>query len=337
MGASNSDEKTWFYGSAVLGCGNFGGIGGNLDFVGKGMDEATSFAAMDEAAALGITLFDTAERYAAGECERIVGRWLNSRPDEITESIHISTKVGPPWLDGRAGRFDRSYIESTFSGSLDRLGVEAVDVLYTHAPDNHAAIPDGYEPTPIETTLEALESVRESGRTRLVGASNIDGDRLATAIEAADRMGVAGYQVIQNGFNLLGPAGDAEVRSIAKERGIVYTAYSALASGVLTGKYRRGESPPVGSLLDIGYLDEVPAEVLDAVDRLASVAAERGTQTGALALAWLMAHPDVAAITTAPSRRPPHLALLTDAITLKVTDGEFGDWSAWFDSAAQKS
>jgi aryl-alcohol dehydrogenase-like predicted oxidoreductase len=90
-------------------------------------------------------------------------------------------------------------------------------------------------------------------------------------------------------------------------------------------------------LLDIGYLDEVPADVLDAVDRLGSVAAERGTRTGALALAWLMSHPDVAAITTAPSRRPPHLALLAEAIYLKVTADEFADWREWFDSAARKS
>ena len=334
MGTSNG--TAWRHGSAVLGCGNFGGIGGNLDFLGKGMDEATSFAAMDEAAALGITLFDMAERYAGGECERIVGRWLDSRPHEITESIHISTKVGPPWLDGRSGQFDGSYIERIFSGSLDRLDVDSVDVLYTHAPDDHAAIPDGYEPTPIETTLEALESIRESGRTHLVGASNIKGEQLAAATEAADRMGIAGYQVIQNGFNLLDPAGDAEVRSLAGERGIAYTTYSALASGVLTGKYRRGEAPPVGSLLDIGYLDEVPADVLDVVDRLGSVAVERGTQTGTLALAWLVSHPDVAAITTAPSRRPPHLALLAEAIYLKVTAGEFADWREWFDSAARK-
>lgn len=334
MGTSNG--TAWPHGSAVLGCGNFGGIGGNLDFLGKGMDEATSFAAMDEAAALGITLFDMAERYAGGECERIVGRWIDSRPDGVTESIQISTKVGPPWLDDRSGRFDGSYIERVFSGSLHRLEVEAVDVLYTHAPDDHGATPDGYEPTPIEKTLEALESVRESGRTRLVGASNIDAGQLATALEVADRMGVAGYQVIQNGFNLLDPAADAEVRSMARERGIAYTAYSALASGVLTGKYRRDETPPAGSLLDIGYLDEVPAEVLDAVDQLGSEATERGTQTGALALAWLMAHPEVAAITTAPSRRPPHLALLAEAFTLKVTADDLADWSAWFDSASRK-
>ena len=130
----------WPHGSVVLGCGNFGGIGGARDFIGKGMDEKSSFASMDEAAGLGIVLFDTAERYAGGESERIVGRWLDSRPSSIAEQVRISTKVGPPWLDGRDGRFDLDYIGPIFSGSLQRLGLEEVEVLYTHAPDDLSLI-----------------------------------------------------------------------------------------------------------------------------------------------------------------------------------------------------
>ena len=149
----HGDDEVWRYGPVVFGCGNFGGIGGAREFVGKGMSEEASLASLDEAAELGIVLFDTAERYAAGESERVVGRWLRSRPSSVTEQVRISTKVGPPWVDGRDGRFDAAYINPLFAGSLERLGVEAVEVLYTHAPDDHPARPAGYEAVAIEVTL----------------------------------------------------------------------------------------------------------------------------------------------------------------------------------------
>jgi aryl-alcohol dehydrogenase-like predicted oxidoreductase len=283
---------------------------------------------------LGISLFDTAERYAAGESERIVGRWLESRPSSVTDDIGISTKVGPPWLDGRKGRFGHEYIHSIFGASLDRLGVDAVEVLYTHAPDSHPLRPDGYDTTPIEETLEGLEAIRSSGRVRRLGASNIDAQTLKTAIEAADRMGVDGYQVIQNGYNLLDPLADSEVRELAVSHGIAFTAYSALASGVLTGKYQRGQEPPPGSLVDIGYLDGVPGPVHDALDQLRAAADGRSSEPGVLALSWLMARSDVAAVTSAPSRKPPHLSLIGAAMDFDVTPEEAAEWSAWFESAA---
>ena len=315
-------DVIWPYGSVVFGCGNFGGIGGAQDFVGKGLSEETSLASMDEAAELGIVLFDTAERYAAGESERIVGRWLQSRPSSITGHIRISTKVGPPWVDGRDGRFDAAYINPLFAGSLERLGVDAVEVLYLHAPDDHPARPSGYQSVPVDVTLEALESLRADGRVRRLGASNVNAEQLRSAIDAAERMGVAGFDVIQNGYNLLDPDGDADVRRLAAQSGLAYTAYSALGSGILTGKYRRDEAPPAGSLVDIGYLDPVTPELHDALDRLRATAHDRDTTMGALALAWLIAHPDVAALTTAPSRTSPHLALVDAAMRLVVSDDD---------------
>ena len=328
------DGTNWPYGPVVFGCGNFGGIGGAQDFVGRGMSEEASLASMDEAAELGIVLFDTAERYADGESERILGRWLESRPSSVTEQVRVSTKVGPPWVDGRDGRFDSDYIGSVFSGSLERLGMEAVEVLYTHAPDDHLARPSGYEPVPIETTLDALESLRADGRFRRLGASNVNAEQLRSAIDAAERLGVTGYEVIQNGYNLLDPDGDADVRHLANECGLAYTAYSALGSGVLTGKYRRGQAPPAGSLVDIGYLDPVTTDLHDALDRLRATAEDHRTTTGALALSWLIALPDVAALTTAPSRTSPHLALVAAALRLRISADESAAWTTWFIEAA---
>ncbi|MBT8240993.1 MAG: aldo/keto reductase, partial [Acidimicrobiia bacterium] len=137
--------------------------------------------------------------------------------------------------------------------------------------------------------------------------------------------------------NLLDPNGDVEVRQMAAEHGIAYTAYSALASGVLTGKYRRNTAPPAGSLVDVGYLDPVSASLHDALDRLRAAAEDRASTTGALALAWLMNRPDVTAITTAPSRSSPHLSLVAEALSLELRSEEGNAWASWFIDAASES
>ena len=173
------------------------------------------------------------------------------------------------------GSSTSSDIDRIFSGSLERLAVDAVEILYTHAPDDHPDRPSGYEPVGIEATLEALETIRATGRVHRLGASNVDADQLRAAIDAAERLGVAGYEVIQNGYNLLDPDGDAEVRRVALEHGIAYTAYSALASGILTGKYRRDTPPPAGSLGELGVLGAMSDAVHDALDRLRTVAEDR--------------------------------------------------------------
>ncbi len=331
---SRGDGPSWPYGPAVLGGGNFGGIGGARAFLERGMDEPSSFTAMDEAANLGLVLFDTAERYGGGESERLIGRWLRSRPSAVTDQVRISTKVGPPWVDRRDGRFDSEYITRIFNGSLERLGLERVDLLYTHAPDDHPERPPGGEVVPIEVTLEALESLRADGRFVLLGASNIDARQLRDAIDAADRLGVVGYQVIQNGFNLLDPNGYADVREMARQHGMAFTAYSALGAGVLTGKYRRDAPAPSGSLVDIGYLDDVASPIHDAMDRLRAAASSRGVPTGALALAWLLHHPDVDALTTAPARTSPHFELLAAALELDLDAEEANEFASWFVAAS---
>ena len=293
---------------------------------------------MDEAAKLGITLFDTAERDGAGESERIVGRWLTSRPGSVTEHVRISTKVGPPWLDGRDRQFDLEYIDRIFSGSLERLAVDAVEILYTHAPDDH---PD--RPVRLRTGRDRSharspgDDPGDRGEVHRLGASNVDADQLRAAIDAAERLGVAGYEVIQNGYNLLDPDGDAEVRRVARVHGIAYTAYSALASGILTGKYRRDTPPPAGSLGELGVLGAMSDAVHDALVRLRTVAEDRGTTTGALALAWLMSRSDVTAITTAPSRTSPDLPLLAAALSLRIGSEEADTWASWFRDAAAES
>jgi len=317
----------WSYGRFVLGCGTFGGIGGSPTLVGRGLDEPSAFATMDEAVGLGITLFDTAERYAGGASEIVIGRWLVKRDSAVSDRVRLATKVAPPDVTGSGSRFDAALLEEKFSGSLQRLGVDTVEFLLTHAPD---------EGTPIEETLEGLEAIRASGRCRYVGACNVDAGQLTAALDAAERLGISGYQVVQNGYSLLEPHDDRAVRSICAGRGLAFTPFSPLAGGALTAKYLRGVTPPPDSRMALrpdGVDELLTPAVYDAIDRLRSDAEHRhGVECGALALAWLLHHRDVTAVVTGPSRRSPHLELAAQAADVVLSDADFAEIESWFAS-----
>lgn len=315
----------------MLGCGTFGGIGGSTELIGRGLDETSAFAAMDEAVELGITLFDTAERYAAGGSEEMIGRWLADRGHAVTDRVKLATKIAPPYLDGPAGRFHSAFMEDKFAGSLQRLGVDSVELLFTHAPDDD---------TPIEETLEGLEAIRASGGCRSVGACNLTATELTQALDAADRLGIQGYLAVQNGYSLLQPDLDDDVRAIAAARGVAYTAYSPLAGGALTGKYHPGAPPPPDSRLALrpeGTDDLLTDAVHDAIDHLRDEARDHhGVTCGAVALVWLMHHPHVAAAVIGPSRTAPHLELAQQAVGIELSPGDHERIRAWFANAEQR-
>lgn len=319
----------WDYGSFVLGCGTFGGIGGSERLVGRGLDESSAFATMDEAVRLGICLFDTAESYAGGASEIMIGRWLTERSSAVTELVRITTKVAPPSPNRPRERFDATFLEEKFSGSLARLGVDRVEFLLTHAPDDS---------TPIEVTLEGLEAIRTSGRCRYVGACNVNAAQLTAALEAAERLNITGYQVVQNGFSLLRPKDDQAVRSICAERSLAFTPFSPLAGGALTGKYERGVNPPPDSRMALrpdGVDELLTPAVFDAIDRLNDEATRRyGVECGALALAWLLHHRQVTSVVTGPARRSPHLKLAAMATDIVLSDAAFEEIGSWFASVA---
>ena len=317
----------WSYGKFVLGCGTFGGIGGSPKLVGRGLDEPSAFATMDEAVGLGITLFDTAERYASGASETMIGRWLVERDSAVTDRVRLATKVAP---QDEGSRFDGAFLDEKFSGSLQRLGVDSVEFLLTHAPD------DG---TPIEETLEGLEAIRASGRCRYVGACNVDAGQLTAALDAAERLGIGGYQVVQNGYSLLRPHDDRAVRSICAERDLAFTPFSPLAGGALTAKYQRDVAPPPDSRMALrpdGVDELLTPAVYDAIDRLRSDAERRhGVECGALALAWLLHHREVTAVITGPARGSPHLELAARALDVALSDADCAETESWFASAAR--
>lgn len=313
----------------ILGCGTFGGIGGARDLIGRGLDRAAAFATLDEALALGIDVFDTAERYAGGDSERAIGEWLCSRPQEVAAGVRIATKVAPPFADGPAGiPFDRAYIERKIETSLVRLGLSRVTFYLSHAPDKD---------TPIEATVEGFAAVVESGRAAHVGCCNVGSSELISALDAAERLGVPGFEWVQNSFSLLSPREDREVRAVCRERGLGYTPFSPLAGGVLTGKYKRGEPFPQETRMALrpeGFAELMTAGVHDALDRLREAAAARGVSCGALALAWVLAHADCTAPIVGPARAAPHLGHVAEALAVELTADEHAQLGRWFEAAS---
>jgi aryl-alcohol dehydrogenase-like predicted oxidoreductase len=297
----------------VLGCGNFGGIGSAPAFFGQGESEAEAFVLMDVAWALGIRAFDTADAYGGGRSETWIGRWMaerGHRPALTTKVFH--SVVGDPADRGLA----RNRILRQIDGSLERLGVEQVDVYLIHEPDPE---------TPVAETLGALVELLDAGKVVAIGASNVDRAWLEEALPLAP------VSVVQNSYSLLDREAE-EVIPFCAERGITFTVFGPLAGGWLTGKYRRGEPPPPGSRMTQrpeGYVQFERAEVYDGLERLSEAAGARGVDMPTLAFAWVLSNPDVTAVVAGP-RRPEHLDPAIAALDLPLSAVERDELASLF-------
>ena len=276
-----------------LGCGGFGGVGSDLSLVGRGEDEATAFAIMDRALELGITYFDTANSYAGGRSEEIIGRWLRARGtrDQVVLSTKVFNRMGPGPND--AG-LSRAHVMRAVEDSLRRLQTDWLDLYVTHEPDPE---------TPLDETLRALDDLVHQGKVRYLGASNIEAWRLARSLWISDRLDLTRYDGVQNEYNLLHRGAEVEVLPLAADQGLAFTPFSPLAGGFLTGKYALGEAHPAGSRMTQRpdpYRGMLNAATFGAIDALRDEAAERGVSMGALALAWVHGHPQVTAALIGP-------------------------------------
>jgi aryl-alcohol dehydrogenase-like predicted oxidoreductase len=308
----------------ALGCGNFGGIGSAPAFFGQGESEEEAFALMDAAWELGITLFDTADAYGGGRSERAIGRWLARRGPEVRERIVLSTKVfhsveGDPSDRGLAPDRIRRQIE----GSLDRLGVEQVDLYLIHAPDPE---------TPVGDTLEALDGLVRAGRVGAIGASNVSAGELEEALRASEERGLGGFGWVQNSYSLLERDDEAEVLALCARHGLGYTPFSPLAGGWLAGRYRRGEPYPAGSRMTLRpepYGEIAQERTFDGLEALEAAARQRSTDSATLALAWVLENPLVTAVIVGP-RRPEHLEPARAALELRLSEAERDQLGALF-------
>lgn len=294
-------------------------LGGNV--FGWTADERTSFAILDTFVAGGGRMIDTADSYSAwlpghrgGESETIIGAWLRKRG--LRDDVLIATKVGGE-MGGTRGLAPERILRSA-DDSLRRLGIETIDLYFAHFDDPE---------TPLGDTLAAFDRLVRDGKVRAIGASNYDAARLAEALDISAASGLASYAVLQPHYNLLErPGFEGALRDLCLERNVAAVPYFGLASGFLTGKYRRPEDL-VGTARGgaVGrYMTDHGLRVLAAVDR---AAAEMRATPAQVALAWLAAQPAVAApiasATSVPQLEellgasrlelPPHQLALLDA------------------------
>jgi aryl-alcohol dehydrogenase-like predicted oxidoreductase len=305
----------------ILGCGNFGGVGSAPAFFGQGESEEEAFALMDAAWELGVRAFDTADAYGGGRSEAWIGRWLAARGHRPVLATKVFNSVtGDPADRG----LSRERILRQIDGSLERLGVERVDLYLIHAPD-----PD----TPLEETLGAFDELVRSGKVGAIGASNVDRPYLEEALAISKREGFVRFEWVQNSYSLLDREAEHGVLAFCAEHGLGFTPFSPLAGGWLTGKYGRGQPYPAGSRMTLRpepYLELQNEAVYRGLERLAVAAAKRGVDTATLAFAWLFSNPDVTGVVVGP-RRPEHLEPARRALELELTSAERDEVGAFFE------
>jgi aryl-alcohol dehydrogenase-like predicted oxidoreductase len=297
----------------ILGCGNFGGIGSAPDLYGHGENEDEAFAIMDAAWRSGITAFDTADAYGGGASETMIGRWMESRDARP----FLTTKTFNPMAAGADHGLSRERVMRQIETSLERLGVQHVDVYLAHEID-----PD----TPIEEVAETFESLVHLGLIHAWGLSNANAEQLRAVME------VGWPRVVQNSYSLLDRADEADVLPLCAESRIAYTPFSPLAGGWLTGKYRRDEAVPAGSRMSVRpgpYAQFQSDKVFDGLERLDEAARERGTDMSTLSLAWLLAQQHVAAVVVGP-RRPEHLEPAVRALDIQLSAAEADELAGLF-------
>lgn len=298
---------------AAIGGGQFGGAGSPSSLVGAGLDEAGAHQALDTAARLGITIIDTAFSYAAGASQEMIGSWLAADHHRVGR-MTIVDKVGVVERNGEL-QLDLSFdtVLSHAAIGRTRLRIDAVDVVLAHAPDPN---------TPAEETLNGFGSLINGGFAGGWGVSNIDGPTLTEWLETARLLDLPAPRFVENEYNLIQREAEETVLPICSEHGIGFLAYSPTASGLLSGKYRRGEPPPEGSMMalrpDMGA--EFDERVENLIAALTDIAAEREVPNVAVAFAWLLEQPGVTPI-AGPSK-PHHMKAIEQALDLELSTGD---------------
>ncbi len=264
-----------------LGCNNFG----------RRVDLQGTRAVLDAAIDAGTTFLDTADIYGPnGASEELMGEALAGRRDRVV----LATKFGKDMSDGNTlPRGRREYVLKAAESSLRRLQTDVIDYYWMHEPD---------EATPIAETLGALQELIDAGKVRAIGASNFDGAQLRAAEAAARENGLTHFTAVQNDYSLL-VREDAESDALpaCRELGIGFVPYFPLASGLLTGKYRRGEDGPQGSRLS-GRGEVASDAQFELIDALQGFADEREISLGDVAIGALIAVEPVVTVIAGATR-----------------------------------
>ena len=286
-------------------------LGGNVfDYT---ADEGTSFAILDRFYEHGGRMVDTAQGYSVwvpghvgGESEAVIGKWLASRG--VRPEMRIHTKTG---MFGQPGDLQPRKVAEELHKSLERLRTDYTDLYYAHRDEPQ---------TPLEEVAAGFDSLVKQGLVREVGASNYDAERLESVLAAAQSNGMTRFTVLQNEYNLVvRDEYPPELQQLCIENGIAMLPWFGLAAGFLTGKYRTREDLALhnrGSSIE-RFFDK-GLQVLPSLD---VVVAETGASHGAVALAWLMFQPGIAA-PIASASKPEQLDIQFEALALELSEDQ---------------
>jgi aryl-alcohol dehydrogenase-like predicted oxidoreductase len=283
--------------SAVgIGCNNFG----------MRIDEAQTQAVVDAAVEAGINFFDTADVYGGSKSEEFLGKAIGKRRHDLV----IATKFGMGQGERQGG--SRRWIMQACEASLKRLGTDYIDLYQMHR----------YDPeTPLDETLRALDDLVSQGKVRYIGNSNYTGWQIADADWTARSKGLVPFVSAQNEFSLLQRRVEHEVLPACERFGLGFLPFFPLGSGLLTGKYKRGEPPPEGTRLAAWGPRGAQAlneKNFEKVEKLEAWAGERGHTILDLAFAWLLGHPAVSSViagATSPEQVKANAATAEWALT----------------------
>ncbi|HET8648593.1 MAG TPA: aldo/keto reductase [Gemmatimonadales bacterium] len=280
-----------------LGCNNFG----------SRLDEAATTRVVHAAIDAGINFFDTADSYGRTHSEEYLGRALKGRWGQVI----LATKFGSKLDETRHGAHP-DYVRRAVEDSLRRLNTDHIDLYQLHWPD----------PTvPIADTLGALNDLVQAGKVREIGCSNFSAAQLDEAT-AAVAPGAARFVSVQNEYSLLHREPEAEVLPACRQLGIAFIPYFPLASGLLTGKYRRGQPAPEGSRIASGWhADLLNEQNLAIVEKLLAFSQRRGHTLLELAFSWLLSRPIVASV-IAGATRPEQVRANAAAPRWRFAEGE---------------
>ncbi len=269
---------------------------GNWITHGGQVEEETAVACVHRALDLGVTTFDTADVYAQGRAEEVLGHALEG---QRRESLEILTKVYWPTGPGPNDRgLARKHIMESIDASLRRLRTDYVDLYQAHRYDAE---------TPLEETLRAFDDLVRRGKVLYVGVSEWRADQIESALQIADDMGFDRIVSNQPEYSLLWRVIESEVLPLCEREGIGQIVWSPLAQGVLTGKYQPGEAPPPGSRATSPegrafIADLLSDEVLGPVQEFAALARAAGHSPAAVALAWVLSNPNMSAAIVGATR-----------------------------------
>jgi len=283
-----------------LGCNNFGWK----------LDEEDSAAVLNAALDAGINFFDTADIYGATKSEEFVGRALASRRNDVV----IATKFGMKVDDARQGAHP-DYVRRAAEDSLRRLGIDHIDLYQLHQPDPSV---------PIADTLGALDDLVRAGKVREIGCSNFSVEQLREAEEAAK--GGARFVSVQNEYSLFHREPEKGVLAECERLDLAFLPYFPLASGLLSGKYRKGQSAPEGSRLDSArFAKQLADENLEIVEKLIAFSESRGHSVLDLAISWLLARSTTVASVIAGATKPEQIRANVAAGDWALTDDDLAE------------